>query len=611
MSASDPRIQLRFTYQPPEKPLRIRGTIRGVFAELTPENGDIQTAQAYLHFSGVHARPDAASLLVAASDLRLLASLPERVVLLADPELATVLRCTGPDVEPPVLVTLDGPQTLNLNWVDETGECNEPLSIRSAAVLLASNVPLSASADTWDLLVSARALPLSRARARLNLDGFVEITTALGRHVESVEIPALFKIDTGRYGLTASLSQHAASIPGLLWEGPRTFSRERTSPARSLPLGPHSAPLLETFLRAIEVSRAAVVYSPPGSGRRVFSLAACESLHAFPVTILCRPAGLWLWHRHMDLLGSRGDDCDVNVVSYDAFMAGASIGEPDALILDDLDLAFEERPQLAAALHGLDGSTAEYRIAVLRQAPSVDQGILTVLAAIRPAEFTSRVPLQARYPGDYLARFQEHASVFLHPLPTPSTVSLFKSSQVVEVDPGAALLELLASARLQGPGSRHVRHAASEVLSWCSSGSNSLLGPKIATVLAAHPGEDTAIVTRIPRTAQILSDLGVLSKGAALIDPLLPLRDLSEFRRVLLLEPPFSYRDLDRAVVEASDSRGVRDVTVLHSPGTPDDRAAEVAFSRRSCPDGVFTLEEAAFVAGTSGYAEFLTHHQG
>jgi len=607
VASSDPRIQLRFTYQPPEKSLRIHGVVRGMFAELTPEDGDLQTAQAYLHFAGVHARPDASSLLVAASDLGLLLSLPERVVLLADADLATILRCSRSTVEPPVLVTMDGPQTLNLNWIDETGECNEPLNVRSASALLAANVPLSASAETWDLLVSSRALPLSRARARLNLDGFVEVTTALGRHVESVAIPGLFKIDTGRYGLTASLGHHAASVPGLLWEGPRTFSRERTAPARSLPLGPHSAPLLEDFLRAIEVSRAAIVHSPPGSGRRVFSLAACESLRAFPVTILCRPAGLWLWHRHVDLLGGRTEDADVNVISYDAFMSGSPVGEPGALILDDLDLAFEERPSLAAALHSLDGSTADFRIAVLRREPSSDQDLLTVLAAIRPAEFAARVPLQARYPGDFRARFREHAGEFLHALPAPTSAQLFKSSQVLEIEPGSALLELLASARLTGPGSRHVRHAASEVLSWCSSGSSGLLGPKVSAVLAMRPDKGTAIVTRIPRTAQILSDLGVPAKGATLLDPLLPLRDLSDFERVLLLEPPFSYRDLDRAVVEASDSRGVREVIVLHSPGTPDDRAAEVAFARRSCPDGVFTLEEASFVAGICGYREFLS----
>lgn len=606
MSSADPRVQLRFTYQPPSKSLRLRGEIRGVFIEVTPEDGDLQAAQSYMHALGAQTRPDSGSLLLPAQDAGLLLDLPERVVLLAAPELATLLRCLGPTVLPPVVVSLDSPQVVNLNWVDETGECNEPLHIRSVAALLASNVLLSASPEVWELLVSARTLPMNRARARLNLDGFVEITTSLGRHVEAADVPGLFKIDTGRYGLSAALAPELERIPGVLWEGPRRFAGDLVLPAPSLPLGPHSAPLLSEFLHSLELSRAAVVCSPPGSGRRLFSLAACESLRATPILVLCRPASLWLWHRHIDLLSGGGELATVTVLSYDALSA-ADLPDVSSVVFDDLDLALTEHPDLVSALRRVSEKDPEFLIAVLRNEPAGDDSLLTILSLVRPSEFNDRVPLLARYPGDATSQFARHAGVFLHKLPPAPTPLLFKSSTVLEIPAPQMLLEsFLSRPPVALTNARGIRERAAEFLSWSSAGTAALLGPKIATVLAMMPAEGSAVVTRMPRTAQLLEDLGVTAKGAALIDPSSPLGDLSSYRQVVLLEPPFSYRDLDRAVVESSDSRGVPDVVVLHAPGTPDDRSAEVAFLRRRGGDGALSLTEASFIAGLCGYKELL-----
>ena len=605
MTSADPRVQLRFTYQPPSKALRLRGELRGVFVELEPEDGDLQAAQAYLQYVGAQSRSESSCVLLPAEDVGLLLALPEQVVLLPDQELSTLLRCLGASVVPPVVVSLDSPQLLNLNWIDETGECNEPLNVRSVAALLASRIPLSASPDTWEMLVSARALPSSRTRARLNLDGFVEITVTIGRQIESAGVPGLFKIDTGRYGVPAALSDDVLQVPGVFWEGPKRFTSDRVVPADSLPLGPHSAPLLPGFLHTLELSRAAVVHSPPGSGRRLFSLAACESLRATPVTVVCRPACLWLWHRHIDLLGSGGE---VTIISYDA-LEHVRIPASSAVIFDDLDLALRERPTLQDAVHRFDGIDAEYKIAVLRGEPMQDAELLTVLSVVRPAEFTTRVPLPARYPGDATARFREHAGVFLHGLPRAQDPIAFKSSSVQEVMPGSRLLEVFAAVTASSPPpARQVRTRAAELMAWASAGTESVLGPKIAAVLTLGLGEGSAVVTRFPRTAQILSDLGAFSRGAVLVDPVSSPGDLSRYARVVLLEPPFSYRELDRSVVEASDSAGTREVVVLHSPGTPDDRAAEVSFRRRGLEDQAFTGTEAAFIAGLIDYREFFAH---
>ncbi len=604
--SSDPRVQLRFQFPAPTRPQRLRVALRGLSASILPEDGDVQTAQAYLQSAGAQAVFDGSSLLVAAEDFRQLLDLPSQVVLLGDDTVSTLLRACGPSVLPPVVATLDSGETVNLNWVDSTGECNEPLPLAATAFLLAADLALSASPETWSAIRSSSALPLLRARARVNLDGFVEVQTPLAQQIEAAGIPGLFRIDDSRYGVSFDLADGLEHLPGLEWVGERSFPVPSSTPAPSLPLAAHSASMLPGLLEDLQRSRGRVLVGPAGSGRRVLALAAVASLRAFPLLVLTRASSLWLWHRNIDLLGGVGEDVDVRILPYDI------VGEVDlegaiSVVFDDLALALSENPRLRDRLRCLEGSVAGYRIAVLPEVPHDEASLLRVLSLVRPGEFDDRLPVVARYPAPAAERFAEHARCFLDEVPAGTDGAGFKRSSVREVNPGSAFRELVATLpRIDPSRPVLVRERAAELLSWVSAGPPSMLGAKISEVLAfASTDTPFAVVTRVARTAAILTGLTASRPWITVVDASERLPDLSGFDRVVFLEPPFSYQETDRAVVESSDSTGCRDVTVLHLPGTADDRFALLAFlrRRRSSP---LSHVETAFLAGSVDFTALL-----
>jgi hypothetical protein len=313
-----------------------------------------------------------------------------------------------------------------------------------------------------------------------------------------------------------------------------------------------------------------------------------------------------LWHRNIDLLGGVGEDVDVRILPYDA------VGEADlegaiSVVFDDLAFALSENPLLRERLRCLEGSVAGYRIAVLPEVPRDETSLLRVLSLVRPGEFDDRLPVMARYPAPAAERFAEHSQCFLDEIPGASGVAGFKRSSVREVLPSVPFLELLTGLPRVDP-SRPVlvRERAAELLSWVSAGPPSMLGSKIAEVLAfASSDEPFVAVTRVSRTASLLTGLAASRPWITVVDASERLPDLSGFDRVVFLEPPFSYQETDRAVVESSDSTGCRDVTVLHSPGTVDDRFALLAFlrRRRSSP---LSHVETAFLAGSVDFTALL-----
>ena len=603
---ADPSIQLRFRFQPPSKPQRLKVSLRGLSTALLPEDGDIQTAQVYLQSVGAQVVFDGAALLVPATDFRLLLELPPQVVLLPTDDVSTLLRASSSSVTPPIVATLDSGAVVNLNWVDTTGECNEPLPLAAAPFLLSAAIPLSASPETWSAIRTASALPVLRARARVNLDGYIEVHTPFPQQIEGAGIPGLFRIDESRYGVPFDFAAELDVLPGLEWVGERSFPVPASTPAPSLPLAAHSAPLLPGFLEDLQRARGRVLIAPDGSGRRVFALAAVASLRAFPLLVLSRASSLWLWHRNIDLLGGVGDDLDVRVLPYE-LIGKIALDGAISVVFDDLELALRENPGLRDNLRGLDGSVAGYRIAVLPAVPEPDL-LLQVLSLVRPGEFEDRLPVVARYPAPAPERFAEHAECFLLRLPPGGGSSEFKRSSVREITPSREFLYWLDAQTAVDPSRPAlVRDRAAELLSWTSGGPPSMLGSKIAELLTfADPSTPFVAVTRVARTAALLRRIAAARPWITVIDASERLPDLARYERVVLLEPPLSFPETDRAVVESSDSAGCREVTVFHSSGTADDRFAVVAFLRRRRPVAALSHVEAAFLAGAVGLDALL-----
>jgi hypothetical protein len=628
MTWSDPNVQLRLHYEQPLVPQRLRTSLRGQTVLVAPDDGDSQRAVAYLHSVGVVASLDEVGLIsFPAIDLDRLLDLPERVVLIPTGDAGTLLHLLAAP-EGPVLVTLDSPRVLNVSWVDETGECNEPLDVASTPALLSLGVPVVADQETWSALHAASALPAVLARARVNLDGFVELTTSVPQQVESLAIPGLFRLDETRFGLPLASTRHLDAVPGVLWDGPVPSYDPPPADVVSLPLAlaPASRAHLRLLVERLAFSRSLAVVWPRGTGRRVFSLAAVEALDAYPLGILCRPALLWAWRRHLELLGRRPSlltEGDVYLAPHEEahrLTHGPSLA---AAVLDDMEKVAHgpgNLHRLVAALAPLEGDPDTIRIAVSSKLPEDTDSMYTLFAALRPGEFRTGVPAASRYASPAEERLREHAELYVLRHTGEFSTGAFRRSEVVTVQVDDHLLRLIES--LPDPGISPVRRRETLgcIIELLREGGNEHLGPKIPHALslvteALERDERVTVLTGSARCSRLLAGLlGRRASDSVRFIEYVPEHPI-DADLVVVLEYPKAFTVLDDAVVEASDSRGPRRVVLLHTENSVEDRLAVVAlvrseFSGSRDPLEDFSAAEVEYLLGLGTLDELAAKYR-
>jgi hypothetical protein len=543
-----------------------------------------------------------------AADLKRLLDLPDRVVLLAEGDLRVLLAMLRTvDARETVIVSQDMADLLNLSWVDPAGECNEPLSITSAAALLTLGIPVVADPATWDLIQRVSSLPVVRARARMNLDGFIEIVTPVAQHVEALAVRGLFRIDDSRFGVPLACLDQVEGIPGLRWDGPRPTIDLTTPRLRDIPLALSAASRehLGVLSDRLAVTRAQAIVWPRGLGRRVFCLAAVESLDAFPLLITCMPEMLWAWHRHLDLLGRTGaitdPGADVRVLPY-TVVPQVELGAPSALILDDLDVALRRDPATVNALRRLDGGVDTLRLACSTSLPENHASLVGYFSVLRPVEFRGDLPPAVRYPAPVGDHLRHHTGIYTLAPPTGPVEAGFRRSQVEVVDMSSELQraqEALES--VIGASSRLRRERVELLLRWSEEGRQEALSPKLSRAIAlvrAHTnaGRTVTVLAGSERSAGLVRALARSKVPHALrVQVGVPARgQVCDSDVVVVLAAVRSYDVLDDFVVEASDTRGPRLVVVLHVRGIEDRLAVVTALraERRRSVDPSSLLEE-------------------
>lgn len=614
----DPDIQLRFPYQAPLKAQRLRLRLRGLVVLAVPEDGDVQSASAHLQAAGLRVEVDEIGLVsFSVADLKDLLELPSRVTLLPEGDLRVllaVLRATGP--HDTVIVSQDSQEVLNLSWVDPTGECNEPLNVSSAAALLALCVPMVADPATWELIHRASSLPVVRAQARLNLDGFIEITTSVAQHVESFPVRGLFRVDESRFGVPLPCIDELDRIPGLYWDGPRPASVASPPRLRDIPLVLSSASRaqLKVLVDKLARTRAQAVVWPRGAGRRVFCMAAMESLDALPLLVLCMPSMLWVWHRHLDLLGRRiavtDPLSDVRVVPYD-LLAQVDVGAPAGIVFDDLDVALQRDQATIGALRRFDGGVDTIRLACSSSLPQNESVLTGYFSALRPVEFRSDLPAATRYTPPVRDHLRRHTEIYvLGPHAQPAE-SGFRRSRVETVEQTAesrraeSALESMVGASL-----RSRRERAELLLRWSEEGPPDALSPKLSRTVALvreqlAAGATVTVLVGSSRAATLIRSLVRPADPAALrVEVGVPSRGrVCETDVAIVAVALRSFDVLDEFVVDASDSRGPQLVVVLHVRDSIEDRLAVVAAlrserARTIDPAGLLTEREIDYLLG-------------
>lgn len=538
-----------------------------------------------------------------------LAALAPGIELRTDGTLHAVLTLlTAPPADDaPAVVDRSGTGDLLLSWDDADGtHCHAEIPAVDAGTLLATGVSFTATSAAWEVLAGAGVLPGLIATARSTIEGYIEINAPVPQLLEGAPLPGMFRLDTTRFGLSRHYAPLVDTVPGFRWDGPRPVADhvpDVVVPA-TLDLSDHHRADLARLVHRLTVDEAAVLWWDAGLGRRVMALAALEVLDAWPLTIVCNPAQVWAWQRHLELIGRSGsvvhDRADARILTYDELAAGARIDNPAALILDDLPNVAAEQPVVLGAIGRLANLAGTYRIAVTSSWPAEPDEACALMSLLRPSEFTAMTPVAHRYPAPAAQRAAEHLDAYVHRRrgddPDTATTRQFRHTSVRVLRPNDAQLRAI------GESSWTVNDdpaaAVAEQLELVSAGTRHAISPKIAAATAmveaaVDAGRRVVVVCRHGRTASLLRatqrHLGTrvvdttdgAPNGPVVLQSTGALPDLRWADEVIVVDWPFATAALDAAVGAATDGQGPRQITVLHLAGTIDDRVALLAARRR------------------------------
>jgi hypothetical protein len=449
--------------------------------------------------------------------------------------------------------------------------------------------------------------------ARTDVDGAIEITTTKPQLLEQIPphvVRGLYAIDRTHFGVPLAFAQDITTAPGLRWDGD-VPQPDHAGDIDGVPieLSAHTQLDLVGLVEHLAAYKAQAVVWDSGLGRRVAALAAITVLDAWPALIVAPPSNVWVWQRHLDLLGRKGSlrhgRDDVHIVTYRDLSKRHIPLVPASIIFDGLatDPAAKD-PAVLRALHRLDGIMHVIRLAVDSSWPDDLDASTHLLSLLKPSEFRSDISALARYPIYTSERARDHINIYLSPRSVSDpdsdverSVHRFRRSTAAAVEPTAAQRLALEAARRRGGEGAAV---LAECLELVSNGTAQSISPKVTCAAlkareACARAKTMAVVTKYDRTAVLIKNLlrGVsasivsapgIYEGCAQIqivvcDGTVP--PLLGFDEVVFVDYPWSFSVIERAVGSAASFDGPQNVTCIHLVGTIDDRVAMLAARRR------------------------------
>lgn len=598
-------VQLRLGFAPAAREFRLHLSLSGLMVHADVQGVSEEVAASLLAGQGLPVTVRGEWVVFPVAELLQVSKLDESITVTVDGSLTALWDLVrNPSMDgTPVEVVMDSPGRVHLRWFDGAVAHVCELAPEATAALLALEVPFVAGHEAFDYLRDTCNLPILAGRARVNLDGFIEISSSKPQLAETAPIPGLFRVNATTLGVPLAYASAVSAAPGFVWDGPTPVPSEYALEQLSAPLTEHAAAELSSMAYDLATTRARVIAWPAGLGRRFFSLASAASLGALPVLVVANPEYLWPWQRHAQQLGlssGTGQQVDVTVVTYQMVLSGFAY-PAGSVIFDSLSSALDRWPALRKPAQSLAGVSDALRIDVEPQWQLTEAQQLAVMSVVRPAEFDTDLPASLRYPGDPRKRFAEHVACYLSvrdAQPSPG-LGEFKTSSVTVVHPSEELLEKMDT----------LRHSAApaavrltDLLELVSCGSAHILGPKISAAVSsaiksASQGRAIAVLTNHPRTAQLISSALRGSKcrvvdaralrsleategvTVVLYERTMPI--LSAFQDALIVDYPWSSAVIDDAVGSAALQGGCQHVEVIHLRDSLDDRLAQLASHRR------------------------------
>jgi hypothetical protein len=606
----NPALQMRLDFGDPEIDVSATAHLFGLTIVLDSPRPD--AIASYLRKIGINPRQDDnLGLVCTTSDLVRLPELSHHVRLTTD-ELLTPLyklachpAATG---ESAMLELING--ALWLRWFDGVNWYDEELPPKAAGALVTSDLPFVATQPAWDTLQSATFIPARIATCSITHEGYIEIATTKPQLLEASAIPGLWRDGPTRYGAALAYADQLRNMPGIDWAGPEPEDGVHQLHALPLQLSSHHHMDLPQVVSELSRTGGRMICWGPGLGRRVVALAAVESLDAWPLLIISPPWGMWAWYRQVKLFGHTvsfsSANHDVRLMTYSDLALGAELDPASSIIFDDLTGEEASTDTARNGIRRLDGYTQSYRIGLTSAWPDDLSEACDIMDAVRPGEF--RIEGQAlatRYPLTPEARATEHLQAYLsfrrHSDPGSESVHRFRHSQVRTVTPAEAELDYHDAALSRLVSGESATAVLRDVLEVVSSGPPQRLSRKVGAALAAarialSSNRRVVVLTNQLRSARLLasslghdkaqvfnaadiSELEIAPGQVAIIVwqttmPTVPATD-----EVIVCDYPWSFAELDNAIGPPSGP-GPSLVSVLHSPGTVDDRIVMYAARR-------------------------------
>lgn len=609
-------VQLRLGFAEPTTPLTLRLSCTGVRVEVECSFGTVNDAHAYLSAAGLDPEMSSGSgLSFPLASFTEIVHLPERVTVFADSTLRPLLEWVENPCDDNLAAELDveSDGSLWMRWTSAGAPLGEPLSPDSAAAVLGADIPFVATDAAFELLRTTCHLPLLVGRCSTNRAGYIDIETSKPQLVETSGMTGLFRIDETHYGLPLPQLPSLAGRAGFVWDGPapRLDSGPRVLPPMPARLSRHAASDLRPLVDALAAYRSQVVCWDSGLGRRVFALAALEALDAFPVLVVCGPTRLWQWWRHAALFGrsvSLTDaEADIHLMTYADFAENPTSSYfAQSLVFDDVASPQAAAPEVAAAAVGIGGMLDCYLVGITDTLPVEPKQLVSVMARLRPAEFSTTTALVERYGTGVRDRLAAHAESYVSRRSAEDpgkdqALAMFNHTQVLALEMPRQLrkeYDQVADTTTDDVEAYNTR------AQMCSVGSRYTMSPKIATamemastsvdagrrvaVVAAHPEAAALLVALLrpyaPQVASTDNGLPIEPTRLAVVSGSGPLPNLSRFDEVIVLDYPASFSDLDSALGDPSRADAPLRVTCLHITDSVDDDRALMAARRAVQP---------------------------
>jgi len=622
-------IQLRLGFSTPSAPVRMIISLQGLYVYVDSAERDL--AVAYLTAVGAKIEiSQAGETRFHIRDLTNLKDLPEQVSIHATGNLGSLwtLAAHPPEQETVVSVSADTVLSLNLSWVSGKRRFDEPLAQPAIPAFVALSIPFSATSEVWDSLLGSTGMPVRVGTAKVNHDRYIEITTVTPQKIIASPMPALFRIDGSHFGIPLAHSDCIASTPGFAWEGlpPAPDNPPHKLRVPPVELSDHANADLRDFVDGLSNNGARLVAWKSGLGRRVFCLAAIDSLSAYPTLVVTHPHALFSWIRNTELMSrtwsigesSADTPSDVIILTYE-MLPDAKIYSPAAIVFDDLDIAIKADAAVPLPLRRFDGLMDVPRVGLMQELPQGPQQVTDIMSVLRPGEFREGLSISARYPGDARARYSAHLAVYAS-IRMEGDTKRFTKSLIEPLTMPIALRH--EQSKLIARMNRSKEDILRELRTLSSAGTESVLSPKIAKAsemvrVAVRADRRVVVLTNQERTEAMLRAVlrpikvgnpGSQSQVIIARFDMIPLisTGLDSYDEVIVVDIPRSFNDLNIAVGEGL--LGPSTVTVLHMVGGVDDAFAVLAAKRANT--GVVGTDPLSFAEVDEVFAALETQQQ-